>query len=221
MKELPLAFITTRAVSARGQTHAFSFSVSIFSSHTPVSFRHRHCMHAPHRPPNFATGRHAASVGQGGTRPDMEGQCVVEPRGVCVLFLVAVGDDIRKSWPFSWPATFRKKWPVGARRCPMSAKAEAVTPGEPSRGTRKCTRDTSHGHTDHTEEPHNHPNPPTHPHDHATAETAADSTAAGPAPTAPRGQSGQPRPSTGSNFNKTRPGAQGSRPAGTHTRQNR
>ena len=31
----------------------------------------------------------------------------------------------RKSWPFSWPATFRKKWPVGARRCPMSAKAEA------------------------------------------------------------------------------------------------
>ena len=31
----------------------------------------------------------------------------------------------RKSWPFSWPATFRKKWAVGARRCPMSAKAEA------------------------------------------------------------------------------------------------
>ena len=31
----------------------------------------------------------------------------------------------RKSWPFSWPATFRKKWPVGARRCPMTAKAEA------------------------------------------------------------------------------------------------
>jgi hypothetical protein len=30
-----------------------------------------------------------------------------------------------KSWPFSWPATFRKKWPVGARRFPMSAKAEA------------------------------------------------------------------------------------------------
>ena len=22
-----------------------------------------------------------------------------------------------KSWPFSWPATFRKKWPVGPRRC--------------------------------------------------------------------------------------------------------
>ena len=66
-------------------------------------------MHATHRPANFASGRHAASVGEGGTRPDMEGQCVVEPRGVCVLFLVAVGDDIRKSWPFSWPATFRKK----------------------------------------------------------------------------------------------------------------
>jgi len=32
---------------------------------------------------------------------------------------------IRKSWPFSWPATFRKKWPVGPRRCPMSAKADA------------------------------------------------------------------------------------------------
>jgi hypothetical protein len=30
-----------------------------------------------------------------------------------------------KSWPFSWPATFRKKWPVGPRRCPMSAKADA------------------------------------------------------------------------------------------------
>ena len=37
-----------------------------------------------------------------------------------------------------------------------------------------------------------HPNPTTHPHDHATAETAADSTAArtaaGPESTAPRGR---------------------------------
>ena len=31
----------------------------------------------------------------------------------------------RKSWPFSWPATIWKKWPVIPRRCPMSAKAEA------------------------------------------------------------------------------------------------
>ena len=46
----------------------------------------------------------------------------------------------------------------------------------------------AHGHTDHTDEPHKHPNPTTHPHDHATAETAADSTAAGPEPTAPRGR---------------------------------
>ena len=37
---------------------------------------------------------------------------------------------------------------------------------------------SAHADTDHTDEPHNHPNPTTHPHDHATAETAADSTAA-------------------------------------------
>jgi hypothetical protein len=40
--------------------------------------------------------------------------------------------------------------------------------------------------TEHTDEPHNHPNPPTlNPHDSETTETAADSTAAAPEPTAP------------------------------------
>jgi len=45
----------------------------------------------------------------------------------------------------------------------------------------------AHGHTD---EPHNHPNPPTHPSDRETTESAADSTAAAPEPTAPRGRLG-------------------------------
>ena len=71
--------------------------------------------------------------------------------------------------------------------------------GEPghtqdTHGTRRRTR--AQGHTDHTDEPHNHPNPrPTHnPHVSATAETAADSTAAGPEPTAPRGRLRRGRP---------------------------
>ena len=34
--------------------------------------------------------------------------------------------NIRKSWPFSWPATFQKKWPVSPRRCLMSAKADVA-----------------------------------------------------------------------------------------------
>ena len=71
-------------------------------------------------------------------------------------------------------------------------------------GTHTATRDT-HGtgtagthtghagaqrHTDHADEPHNHPNPPTThiPHVSATTEAAADSTATGPEPTAPRGR---------------------------------
>jgi hypothetical protein len=46
-------------------------------------------------------------------------------------------------------------------------------------------------HTDHADEPHNHPNPPTThiPHVSATTEAAADSTATGPEPTAPRADS--------------------------------
>jgi len=54
----------------------------------------------------------------------------------------------------------------------------------------------AHGHTDHTDEPHNHPNPPrpTHPHDSATTESAADSTAAAPEPTASRGRIRRGRP---------------------------
>ena len=41
----------------------------------------------------------------------MEGQCVVV--FACYFWLRLASDDIRKSWPFSWPATFRKKcWPV-------------------------------------------------------------------------------------------------------------
>ena len=51
------------------------------------------------------------------------------------------------------------------------------------------SRDT-HGHTNHTDEPHKHPNPPTHPSDRETTESAADSTAAAPEPTAPRGRLG-------------------------------
>ena len=43
---------------------------------------------------------------------------------VGVLFLVAGGDETQKLAIY-WPVTFPKKWPVGARRCPMSAKAEA------------------------------------------------------------------------------------------------
>ena len=45
-------------------------------------------------------------------------------------------------------------------------------------------------HTDRTDEPHNHPNPPTtrNPHVSATTEAAADSRAAGPESTAPRGR---------------------------------
>ena len=42
----------------------------------------------------------------------------------------------------------------------------------------------AHGLTDHTQT--NHPNRPTHQHDSATTESAADSTAAAPEPTAPR-----------------------------------
>jgi hypothetical protein len=52
-------------------------------------------------------------------------------------------------------------------------------------------------HTDHTDEPHNHPNPvpTTHTqHVSATTEAAADSTAAGPEPTAPRGRLRRGRP---------------------------
>ena len=37
----------------------------------------------------------------------MEGQCVVV--FACYFWLRLASDDIRKSWPFSWPATFRKK----------------------------------------------------------------------------------------------------------------
>ena len=49
------------------------------------------------------------------------------------------------------------------------------------------THSQAHGHTD---EPHNHPNPPPHPSDRETTESAADSTAAAPEPTAPRGRLG-------------------------------
>ena len=56
------------------------------------------------------------------------------------------------------------------------------------------SRDT-HGQTDHTDEPHKHPNPPTHPSDRETTASAADSTAASPKPTAPRGRlGGRPLP---------------------------
>ena len=83
------------------------------------------------------------------------------------------------------------------------------------RGEPGHTRDT-HGthtghagaqrHTDHADEPHNHPNPvPTNntcttthiPHVSATTEAAADSTATGPEPTAPRGLAKLSSPSEG------------------------
>jgi len=60
------------------------------------------------------------------------------------------------------------------------ARTGKKTPGEPG-------HTQAHGHTD---EPHNHPNPPTHPSDRETTESAADSTAAAPEPTAPRGRLG-------------------------------
>ena len=63
------------------------------------------------------------------------------------------------------------------RNCVLSVKRHRGEPGH--------TR--AHGHTD---EPHNHPNPPTHPSDRETTESAADSTAAAPEPTAPRGRLG-------------------------------
>ena len=76
------------------------------------------------------------------------------------------------------------------------------TPGEPghTHGTHRTHGRTRLGvftsHTDHTDEPHNHPNPPTHPHarPRTTTETASDSTAAAPEPTAPRGRLSRGRP---------------------------
>ena len=61
----------------------------------------------------------------------------------------------------------------------------SLLPVKRHRGEPGHTR--AHGHTD---EPHNHPNPPTHPSDRETTESAADSTAAAPEPTAPRGRLG-------------------------------
>jgi len=80
------------------------------------------------------------------------------------------------------------------------------TPGEPGTGKKTPggagthTRHTEHAdaqrHTDHTDETHNHRNPPTThtPHVSATTEAAADSTATGPGPTAPRGRLRRGRP---------------------------
>jgi len=62
--------------------------------------------------------------------------------------------------------------------------------GEPvkrRRGETGQPRDTR------ADEPHNHPNPPTHPRDRETTALAADSTAAAPEPTAPRGRLGRGR----------------------------
>ena len=58
---------------------------------------------------------------------------------------------------------------------PLSYRFKDTGGSRDTHGTHKRTR----GHTEDTDEPHNHPNPSTtHPHYHATAETAADSTAA-------------------------------------------
>jgi hypothetical protein len=62
------------------------------------------------------------------------------------------------------------------------------------RGEPGHTRDTGQTRDTRTAEPHNHPNPPTHPRDRETTESAADSTAAAPEPTAPRGRLGGGRP---------------------------
>ena len=62
--------------------------------------------------------------------------------------------------------------------------------GEPvkrRRGETGQPRDTR------ADEPHTHPNPPTHPRDRETTALAADSTAAAPEPTAPRGRLGRGR----------------------------
>jgi hypothetical protein len=66
------------------------------------------------------------------------------------------------------------------------------TPGGAGTHTGRTGHADAQRHTDHTDEPHNHPNPPTTrtPHVSATTEAAADSTAAGPEPTAPRGRPG-------------------------------
>ena len=69
--------------------------------------------------------------------------------------------------------------------------------GEPghTHGTHTPTGNTD-GHTDRITQTNltTRPNPTTHPHDHATAETAPDSTAAGPEPTTPRGRLRRGRP---------------------------
>jgi hypothetical protein len=76
------------------------------------------------------------------------------------------------------------------KKTPGGAGTETKTPG----GAGTHTGHTGHtGHADaqrHTDESHNQPNPPTThtPHVSATTEAAADSTAAGPEPTAPRGR---------------------------------
>jgi len=83
----------------------------------------------------------------------------------------------------------------GFRAVPVRHRGE---PGHTRRhgthGTGTAGTHTGHAgaqrHTDHADEPHNHPNPPTThiPHVSATTEAAADSTATGPEPTAPRGR---------------------------------
>jgi hypothetical protein len=68
------------------------------------------------------------------------------------------------------------------------------TPVKRHRGEPGHTRDTGQTRDTRTAEPHNHPNPPTHPRDRETTESAADSTAAAPEPTAPRGRLRRGRP---------------------------
>ena len=85
---------------------------------------------------------------------------------------------------------------VGSERSGREGMSCLPVCGKRHRGEPGRTRDTGHIHgIPHTGAPGSHrrtsqPSKPnhtrTHPHDHATAETAADSTAAGPEPTAPR-----------------------------------
>ena len=97
--------------------------------------------------------------------------------------------------PTRSPASETPPWSDDAINRSFKATGKK-TPGGAGTHTRHTEHADAQRHTDHTDEPHNHRNPPTThtPHVSATTEAAADSTAAGPEPTAPRGRLRRGRP---------------------------
>jgi hypothetical protein len=92
--------------------------------------------------------------------------------------------------PRSRPRSDGPAPPKNANAEEPSARTGKKTPGGAGTHTGHTGHADAQRHSGHTDEPHNHPNPPTThtPHVSATTEAAADSTAAGPEPTAPRGR---------------------------------